>query len=55
MTQPTLKETLELISKLQGYIMSNVYPAGMGRADAVRELMRLKRTLSKRKKDAEKS
>lgn len=54
MTQPSHEEALEKIRKLQGYILSNVFPTGTGRAESVRELMRLKRTISKRKKDAEK-
>jgi ethanolamine ammonia-lyase small subunit len=55
MKNSPIEEVVARMRALQGYILSNVYPDGLSRSEAVKELMTLKRTITKRKKDAQKS
>lgn len=46
-TSQSAEQRAERIVTLQGYLLSDVYPAGMSRKDASLELMRLRNTRRK--------
>lgn len=43
----TPEQRVSRIKDLQGFLLSDVYPAGMSRKDATSELMRLRNTRTK--------